>query len=330
MREAKLTGYVELTAEERDSLLGKLFSTLETIKDIIQLAAHPHRPSLIKNTKYFALCEVVPALQELDAMIGLKSVKEQVFEIVCHFLQEAAKKDLMHIVIYGPPGTGKTQLGHIIAKIFIALEVLPTDKFVVAKRSDFVGEFLGSTANKAQAFIDSIKGGCLFIDEVYSLGDRQQRDSFSKEAIDCLNASLLVTGPDQFLCIIAGYKEEVDKCFFATNKGLERRFPVRFDLSGGYTPQELEQIFLSKLKSFNCHLADTDGAVAKCFAKYKLRNAGGDVDNLVRKCKMYHSRRIVKTLLVNPSKIVISSQDVQNAFSELETKEDTFPSHLYL
>ena len=38
--------------------------------------------------------------------------------------------------------------------------------------------------------IDSCKGGVLFIDEAYSLGNPEGRDSFSKECLDTLNQNL--------------------------------------------------------------------------------------------------------------------------------------------
>jgi len=60
---------------------------------------------------------------------------------------------------------------------------------------------------KTQEVIDSAKGGVLLIDEAYSLGNEDKKDSFAKECIDTINQNL-TEGKADFICIIAGYKEE--------------------------------------------------------------------------------------------------------------------------
>ena len=64
------------------------------------------------------------------------------------------------------------------------------DKFTLAKRSDLIAGYLGQTAIKTQKVIDEAKGGILFIDEAYSLGNNEQKDSFSKEGRQTISTSL--------------------------------------------------------------------------------------------------------------------------------------------
>ena len=66
------------------------------------------------------------------------------------------------------------------------------DDFVVkiVKRKDLIGEYLGHTAVKTQKVIDECKGGVLFIDEAYSLGNTDKKDTYSKECIDTINQNL--------------------------------------------------------------------------------------------------------------------------------------------
>ena len=49
--------------------------------------------------------------------------------------------------------------------------------------------------------MESAKGGILLIDEAYSLGSPDGRDSFSKECIDCINQFLSENSED-FVCIL--------------------------------------------------------------------------------------------------------------------------------
>jgi SpoVK/Ycf46/Vps4 family AAA+-type ATPase len=120
---------------------------------------------------------------------------------------------LLHTVIEGEPGTGKTELAEKIGKVYLKLGILKNDIFKKVKRSDLIAGYLGQTAIKTARLIEECKGGVLFIDEAYSLGNaegKDGRDSFSKECIDVLNQSL-TENKNNFVCIIAGYKEDLEK-----------------------------------------------------------------------------------------------------------------------
>jgi hypothetical protein len=164
-------------------------------------------------------------------------------------------KDMIHTVIEGPPGVGKTTLGYIIGEIYSNLDIIEQPKntnktnqlkFKIVKRSDLVAKYLGQTSHRTQEVINSILGGVLFIDEAYSLGNNDVDDSYSKECLDTLNQNLSEK-KNQFLCIIAGYKNALEKNFFAYNEGLRRRFPFTYTIEE-YTPNELKNIFLGMLE----------------------------------------------------------------------------------
>jgi hypothetical protein len=163
-------------------------------------------------------------------------------------------KDMIHTVIEGPPGVGKTTLGYIIGEIYSNLDIIEQPKnntksnqlkFKIVKRSDLVAKYLGQTSHRTQEVINSILGGVLFIDEAYSLGNNDVDDSYSKECLDTLNQNLSEK-KNQFLCIIAGYKDALERNFFAYNEGLRRRFPFTYTIEE-YTSNELKNIFLGML-----------------------------------------------------------------------------------
>ncbi len=195
----------------------------------------------------------------------------------------------------GPPGVGKTELGKIIGKIYAKLGIVKSDKFKIVKRTDLIGEYLGHTAQKTQRVIDAANGGILFIDEAYSLGNNEKKDSFAKECIDTINQNLS-ENKNKFICIIAGYADELDKCFFAYNSGLKRRFPFRYNIDG-YAHDELRDIFLKKLKDTKWKLSgELDMKKITKFFKNNMSDFpfyGGDVDNLITDIKFMHSRRVV-------------------------------------
>ena len=174
---------------------------------------------------------------------------------------------------------------------------LKNEKFIEAKRSDLIGEYCGHTAVKTQKVINSVEGGVLFIDEVYSLGNREKKDVFTKECIDTINQNLTEKG-DKFLCIIAGYKEEVQSCFFNYNKGLERRFPVRFEL-GSYDDDSLKKILLKFMKDDGWTFKDSDNPekseLLKLITKNKelLKYQAGDLRTVFQLTKERYSMRLL-------------------------------------
>jgi type VII secretion ATPase EccA len=147
----------------------------------------------------------------------------------------------LHLAFTGPPGTGKTTIARVVAQTYCGLGLLNTLKVVEAKRQDFVGQHLGSTAIKTTELIDSALGGVLFIDEAYTLIQTglSGGDAFGKEAVDTLLARM-ENDRDRLVVIIAGYDSEIDR-FLGANEGLSSRFTKRIRFPS-YTPNELGDI----------------------------------------------------------------------------------------
>lgn len=297
--------------------LKNIFKNIKSIEDIIELE-NKQNNELLKCKRYERLIKTIPSLKNLKKMIGLENIKNEIFNHICYFVEEFNKDELMNIIIYGEPGTGKTELGKIIAKLYLNLGFLKNDKIVFAKRSDLIGKFVGHTAPQTQNIIDSALGGVLFIDEVYSLGDSdKKRDTFSKECIDVINRNL-TEHKGEFLCIIAGYKKEVDEYFFSVNRGLERRFPIRFNIEG-YTANELKDIFLQKVENYKIKCSDE--FMVKFFTKNKsaFKFYGGDIEIFVQELRFV----IGKKKLINFSyENIITEKDLEDTIKNFVSKRE--------
>jgi len=269
---------------------------------------------------------LINPLTDLQNMIGMKQIKEDMVDHILFTIQkfDAKHQTMMHTVIEGPPGTGKTEVARIIGRIYLAMGILRNNKFIKASRSDLIAGYLGQTAIATQKIINSATGGILFIDEVYSLGNAEKRDSFSKECIDTINENLTSRKTD-FICIIAGYKEDIKNCFFAYNAGLERRFPIRFRIED-YNADELFSIFKKKV-SDNEWIIDVSIDLT-FFEKHHgdFSFFGGDMELLFNSCKRSHSRRVFGTI---EEKKLLKIIDLEKGFESFtnhkreKEKEDT-------
>ncbi|CAH6421852.1 AAA family ATPase [uncultured virus] len=311
------------------------------INDIIDLIELGKTYHCKKNRSYHGinlriLCNLVQPLTELKNLIGMKSVKENIVNQIIFFIlgfnhtkkcnscidctydlpcPKNLNKEMLHTVITGPPGVGKTELGKILGKIYKSMGILTKGHINIATRSDLIGKYLGHTSQKTQSFIDKCRGGVMFIDEAYSLGNPEGKDSFSKECIDTINQNL--TERRDFLCIIAGYADALEKCFFAYNPGLSRRFTFRYDISG-YSAEELMDIFLLKVKKggWNTEFDEKNKIQLLNFFNQNLEFFpffGGDIESFFLNCQIVHSKRIIfKELSIRK---ILTAHDIQEGFN---------------
>ena len=231
------------------------------------------------------------------------------------------KGDFMHTVIYGPPGSGKTEVAKIIGRIFSNLGILTKGTFKKVSRNDLVAGYLGQTAIKTKEIIKASIGGVLFIDEAYSLGNSEKRDSFAKECVDTL-CEALSEHKHNWMVIIAGYEKELNDCFFSLNEGLNSRFTWRFKLDS-YKPGELKSIYEKQVRDFGWTIAPTATTVSEkhthtlrdeWFAAHMdyFTTYGRDMETLFTKTKIAHSRRVF--CLPRSAKTEITMIDLENGF----------------
>ena len=311
-------------------IIGK--DNIDNITDLIKIANYYEEKYLNVYTKYnkklyqynddyFTInlekvYKIKKPLIKLKKLIGLETIKNDIIDLILYYLTtEENNNTMMHMTLEGPPGCGKTKLAKIISQLLNKLEILNSDKIVYAKSTDLIAEYVGQTGSKTQKVINSALGGVLFIDEAYALGATSGREyNFGAECINVLNQNLS-DNKKKFICIIAGYPDELDKMFFSINPGLKRRFPFKFTIND-YTYQELMKIFIQKVYKLGLKI-DSDIDLENFFKEnYKqFKFFGGDIETLLQNIKYTNSRRTICS--INNNK-VINMEDLNNGLEKLK------------
>ena len=316
----------------------KLEDVPESVSSLESLIEIGKNIKFYRNIDTVMLWKITPYLEELNNFIGMEKLKESVFYQVIYYLQGMHKRnqneEYLHTIITGMPGAGKTSVAKIIGKIYQSMDILSkSGKFKIAYRDDFIAEYLGQTAVKTKKLLKSCIGGVLFIDEVYALGPGVgDKDSFSKEALDTLNA-FLSEHKNDFCCIAAGYEEDIKKCFFSMNKGLQRRFPWIHKIDE-YDSGQLADIAFKMIDEmkWETELSKEDMTELLETNKEFFKFAGGDIETFLSKCKMSHAKRVLNKGW--ESKFVLNKEDMLDAIEmikkySIKNEKDDRPYGMY-
>lgn len=203
---------------------------------------------------------VSDAMAELDALIGLESLKKKIHDYlnVIRLANLRLEKGLptkmprLHMAFLGNPGTGKTTVAKIIGKIFASWGILSTGHVIRTEKSQMVGQYIGQTEFMMRNLLARAKGNVLFIDEAYQLVDGHEKD-FGRIV---MNSLLTELGNDEsdMVVILAGYTAPMKK-LLESNEGIESRFPNVFNFED-YTTDELMQIAHIMVKNQGLELSD--------------------------------------------------------------------------
>ena len=195
-----------------------------------------------------AVVRFTNALLKITSYRAEGEMIEKIVDVIRAFVKnpKVGNSQFNNVVIMGDPGTGKTRLAGIIGDIYAQLGLYVHEGIVEATSGDFIGQYLGETAQKARKFLWRNIERVIFLDEAYALTRRDEvtgrLDAYSEEAINTL-IPFLSKNVGKLCFIAAGYEGKMKAEFMTSNAGMTRRFPISAKLPG-YRPDILYKIFI--------------------------------------------------------------------------------------
>lgn len=177
------------------------------------------------------------------------------------------------------------------------------------------GQYLGQTQVVVRGHLDKAKGGVLFIDEAYTLGQGQ----FGSEACDSLVAAM--TNPEYagVVVVIAGYPKDIDN-MLRSNAGLKSRFNHTISFPN-WDPSDCVNCFTNRAQSKKFNLPKNSSHILESgFKKLAALDGFGnarDVDAIWRAASLFRSDRIVSTNHPDSKEKSIEESDISKAFDEI-------------
>lgn len=239
---------------------------------------------------------VTSIFQELDSLVGLKDVKDHFHKLPDIARQRRTElrkrgklpETTMHMVFKGSAGTGKTSVARIVARLFHALRILPTDAVTEILPIELVSKHANETAERMQNSLMKGRGGVILIDEAHQLMGNPQ----SEESIKAL-VTFAENHRNDTVIILAGYTELIDE-LMQVDEGLTRRFPTSL-IFHDYNSEELCQVVYDMARAGGFTMSEDARAPLMRLLEDRSLDAGfgnaGGARNIWQQIRSAHASR---------------------------------------
>jgi stage V sporulation protein K len=259
---------------------------LEKITKTLKILNSPQGNNYIKTN---LLDAITNKKHGMVSLIGREDIMNKLAGLLYAFSQNYRifTKVFLNFAFFGSAGVGKSKIASVVGYVFKHSNILVDGNIVMATRTELIGQYVGQTSNKTRKQLIESLEGVLFIDEAYSLTPCPEADmgkDFGPEAVaELINFMDKTIGLS--VIIVAGYKDQMTRCFFPFNEGLDRRFPYKFTLSN-YSPENLTIMLINNLEENDIKLTEKTknylySLICMLIEKYPavVKNQAGDILN---------------------------------------------------
>ena len=237
----------------------------------------------------------VDPFAELDKLYRMERVKEKLQQLQNAYIVASNDGDdpspLGHFIFTGSPGTGKTTVARVMADILCDLELTTRKHVEETSGLKLQGTYVGQTKTIVEENLDRAKGGVLFIDEAYTLG----QGNYGSEACDTLVAAMTDPIYAGVVVVIAGYPKDIDE-MLNSNAGLKSRFTHTLEFPN-WEVNDCVQCFTKMATTRGFEIDDKGVAILRQgFATLKSLDGFGnarDVNAVWEATKRFRADRVV-------------------------------------
>jgi hypothetical protein len=202
-----------------------------------------------------------------------------------------------------------------MSKILFDLDLTARNHVEETTGLEMQGQYTGQTKKVVESLLDKAKGGVLFIDEAYTLG----QGTFGSEACDTLVAAM--TNPEYagVVVVIAGYPKDIDD-MLCSNAGLKSRFTHTM-VFPDWDPRDCVECFVNRANSAGYALPEKVSSILQSgFGKLKSLVGFGnarDVDATWKAATRHRADRIMSMGNLKESKKSFDERDLKKALNDL-------------
>lgn len=193
-------------------------------------------PDSIRHCADPLVDDIQTALDRIDSLTGLRSVKKFLHELVQRLQLGETERVPGNYLFEGPPGVGKTMTARQLGELLGLLKVLrrKRNNLVECKAADL----LNGSVNLNEA-VEEARGGVFFLDEAHQLANSHEGRAIIRSFVP------IIEDPEihaDTCFVFAGYNYEM-KGFLDADVGLSRRIPVQNRIRfANYSAKELTEI----------------------------------------------------------------------------------------
>jgi len=247
------------------------------------------------SAELLGLRDVKNRLRHIAAWYTLETLRQKFSEGRTKTNKISGNKIGLHMVFTGLAGTGKTMVAEKMGALLYRLGATASQNVKIATREKLVGEFVGHTAPKTKAVLESSIGGVLIIEDAASLYKSEDSRDYAGETLEML-LQFMENHREDSVIILIGYPDEMES-FLKSNPGLSSRIAHNIHFAG-YSNSELLKLARMYARTQEYRMTrNAEYKLAKLIAAERSKNLNFGqarfVRNILESSKHKHAKRLL-------------------------------------